>query len=184
MRTSRGCACSEVARPSTCRRHAVDVHARVIVTVAAAADFPLQPHAACAISIRCVLSNTVSYKPHLHAYRYRVPALPSLMLPAHSLVIRATGREVPVYLQDSVLDFKCCTFGHTYQACRLGIMLDAAEPSIKAGSLNSCPASRICHSCDAVMAHCIGSRVLSSGNESSGKRVQLIVCGTAPETPR
>ncbi len=45
----------------------------------------------------------------------RAPSIKRLPLPHHEVLLTGVGRDVPVYVERPLIDFKCCMLGHLYR---------------------------------------------------------------------
>jgi hypothetical protein len=47
--------------------------------------------------------------------RYKAVSNRKLALPSGQVMLLAAGRDVPVYVERPLMDFKCCMFGHLFR---------------------------------------------------------------------
>lgn len=73
---------------------------------------------------------------------YIAPKVPTLLIEPHELLLSATGREMPVYTDTELLDFKCCMFDHVYKS---SLMLhNSGKTTMKVGG-RLIAAPGVCH---------------------------------------
>lgn len=69
------------------------------------------------------------------SFTFRAPAQRRLMVAPLAVSLRGIGREVPIFLENSVLDFKCSMFDHVY---RDYLQVRSARPVVPQGHPRQC----------------------------------------------